>query len=96
MNKVAFGRLLYLLHTSILLEENTLPSSYYLAMKKIKPYLSPIKEYHVCPNDCVIYRDCDDGKFQKLTECPIYGESRFFENEKWPKKYSNIYPLLKE
>lgn len=95
MSKEAFSRLLYLLHTFILPEENTLPSSYYLAMKKIKPYLSPIKEYHVCPNDCVIYRDCDDGKFQKLTECPICGESRFFENEKRPKKIFKYLSIAK-
>lgn len=95
MSKEAFSRLLYLLHTYILPEENTLPSSYYLAMKKINPYLSPIKEYHVCPNDCIIYRDCDGGKFEKLTRCPICNEDRFFENEKRPKKVFKYLSIAK-
>ncbi len=72
-----------------------LPSSYYHAMKKIKPFLSPIKEYHVCPNDCIIYRDCDDGKFEKLTECPICGESRFSENGMQPKKVFKYLSIAK-
>ena len=95
MSKEAFSRLLYLLHAFILPEENTLPNSYCHAMKKIKPYLSPLKEYYTCPNDCIIYRDCDDGKFEKLTECPICGESRSFQNEKQPKKVFKYLSIAK-
>ena len=95
MSKEAFSRLLYLLHTFILPDKNTLPSSYHHAVKKIKPFLSPIKEYHVCPKDCIIYRDCDDGEFEKLS-VQFVVKVDFFQMECSQRKYSNIYPLLKE
>lgn len=97
ISKEAFNKLLYLLHTFVLPDGNLLPSSYYHAIKKIKPYLSPVKEYHCCTNDCVIYRDSQNGNFEQLTRCPVCGEDRFCENGKPRKvfKYMSIITRIK-
>jgi hypothetical protein len=86
ISKEAFNKLLSLLHNFILPSGNNLPANYSEAKKLIDPYLSPITEYHCCINDCIIYRDCRDGKYNSLRKCPVCDESRFEENEKTPRK----------
>ena len=86
MSKRSLSSLLNLLHTHILPLGNVLPSSYRQAVKLLQPYLSPVKDYHCCVNDCIIYRDYSMGKFSKLTSCPICGEPRFKPDKKSPRK----------
>ena len=86
MSKEVFNKLLSLLHDFILPIGNNLPASYSEAKKMIDPYLSPVTEYHCCINDCIIYQDCRDGKYNSLRKCPVCDEPRFEENGKTPRK----------
>lgn len=86
MSKHSLSCLLNLLHTHILPPGNLLPSSYKEATKLLRPYLSPVKDYHCCINDCIIYRDYSMGKFSHLTSCPMCGEPRFKSDNKSPRK----------
>lgn len=54
ISKNAFSQLLSILHTKILPENNTLPTSYPEAVSMLKSHLTPVKEYHCCTNDCVV------------------------------------------
>ena len=86
ISKQALSSLLNLLHTHILPPGNILPSSYKQAVKLLRPYLSPVKEYHCCINDCIMFRDYCVGKYSQLTSCPICGEPRFKSDNKSPRK----------
>ena len=93
ISKSAFSRLLYILHTFILPTENNLPSSYESVLKKIQPFLSPMRDYHSCVNDCVIFRDTDAAKFAKLSKCPKCGENRYEQGTSIPRKRFKYFPL---
>lgn len=72
LSKEAFSRNLKLWH-SILPKGNSLPTSYREAYQIIKPYLVPEVVFHVCPNDCIIFR----GEYKNSSSCPKCNESRF-------------------
>ena len=66
MSKEAFNKLLSLLHDFILPIGN-LPT--------VKPrnwLILTVTEYHCCINDCIIYRDCRDSKYNSLRKCPVW------------------------
>lgn len=56
LSKQAFFENLHYLHNYILPQGNLLPSSYQEVYLCIKPFLIPEIVYHVCPNDCIIFR----------------------------------------
>lgn len=56
ITKSAFDCLLNVLHKhNILPVGNHLPESYSNAHKSVNSFLTPVKEYHCCINDCVVY-----------------------------------------
>ena len=89
ISKQAFSQLLYMLHNIILPSGNLLPASYDAAYAVIKPYLISVKEYHCCPNDCILYRGPNADK----TSCPICGEDRYVNGGCVPKKRFKYIPL---
>jgi len=72
LSKEAFSKNLQLWH-SLLPEGNLLPTSYQEAYKIIRPYLLPEIVFHVCINDCIIYR----GDYKDSVSCPKCNEPRF-------------------
>lgn len=79
VSKQSFSHLLSILHNYLLPRDNTLPglpTNYTSAIKMLKPYLSPLKEFHCCVNDCLIFRDCFSGNYSDLKQCPYCGENR--------------------
>ena len=56
LSKQSFSENLHYLHNYILPQGNLLPSSYQEAYQCIKPFSIPEIVYHVCPNDCIIFR----------------------------------------
>lgn len=95
ISKSAFSRLLHILHSFILPAENSLPQSYDDVLKMMQPFLSSIKDYHCCVNDCIIFRDSDasDEKYAKLSECPKCGEDRYELGTNIPRKRFKYFPL---
>jgi hypothetical protein len=77
ISKEAFSKNLELWH-STLPNDNCLPTSYREAYKIIKPHLLPEIVFHVCPNECIIYRE----EHKDSTSCPICCEPRFKDNKK--------------
>ena len=67
ISKNAFSQLLSILHTKILPENNTLPTSYPEAISMLKSHLTPVKEYHCCTNDCVVFRDSKTHAYKGLS-----------------------------
>lgn len=93
ISKNAFSRLLYLMKNFLLPEQNCLPSSYEKALEKIKQFLVPIQKYHCCVNDCILFRNCKDGKFEDMECCPKCMEPRFQSHSKIPRKVFKYVPL---
>ena len=93
LSKTGFGQLLNILHSFILPKDNNLPSSYADAIKEMQPFLSPVKDYHCCVNDCVVYRECHDGDYTHLSECPRCNEDRYKEGTTIPRKRFKYLPL---
>lgn len=93
VSKSAFSRLLYILHCFILPADNNLPSSYADLYKKIQAFLSPVKDYHCCINDCVVFRDSVAGEYSKLSQCPKCNEERYRQGTKIPQKRFKYIPL---
>ena len=93
MSKASFSQLLRVLHDIILPSENNLPTTYREAIALIKMYLSPIKEYHCCINDCVIFRNSYRGNYEELSKCPCCNEDRFYPGTKVPRKRFKYLPL---
>ena len=54
-------------------KRNELPKSTYYAKKLICSFGLEYQKIHVCPNDCVLYRN----ENEKLEECPRCGLSRY-------------------
>lgn len=65
-----------------------LPTSYRVAYKIIKPYLDPEIIFHVCPNDCILFR----GEYKQSVVCPKCNESRF-KAGKIPRRTFHYLPL---
>jgi len=81
INKEAFSALLYLLHY-----QNPLTYS------GQEPH-SSCWEYHCCINDCILYRDCVNTRYEHLSSCSLCGENRYKEQSK--KRFKYI-PLLSD
>ena len=86
ISKESFSHLLTVLHVFLLPAGNVLPTSYASALKHLKPFLSPIKEYHCCVNECVMFRNSSAGEYEKLLKGPISDEPRFMLNDTTPRK----------
>ena len=93
ISKNAFSQLLSILHTKILPENNTLPTSYPEAVSMLKSHLTPIQEYHCCINDCVVFRDSKIHSYRGLSECPVCGESRYKSSTTIPRKTFKYLPV---
>ena len=65
-----FSSLLQLVH-HMLLDENTLPKSYYQAKKILCLMDMEYQKIHACPNDCILYKH----EFQEMPKCPRCGVS---------------------
>ncbi|XP_031116642.1 uncharacterized protein LOC116020298 [Ipomoea triloba] len=61
----------------MLLDDNELPKSTYDAKKILCPMGMGYKKIHVCPNDCILFRD----DYKDLHACPICGASLFKTRE---------------
>ena len=94
LSKEAFGRLLFLLHTFILPSGNKLPSTYYKAHAAISRQLVPVKEFHCCVNDCLLFRDSTSGLYANSDVCPKCGEARFQPQTSIPRKRFKYIPLV--
>ena len=93
VNKSAFSRLLYILHSFILPAENNLPPTYADLMKSIRPFLSPVKDYHCCVNDCVVFHDSHAGEYADLSKCPECDEDHYEPGTVIPRKRFKYMPL---
>ena len=93
MSKSSFSRLLRILHEFLLPNGNNLPTNYSKALSLIQPFLSPVKEYHCCVNDCIIFRNSTTGKYEKLTKCPECDKDRFEPESTVPRKQFKYLPL---
>ncbi|CAM8893259.1 unnamed protein product [Rhodiola kirilowii] len=72
----SFAELLALVK-DMLPEGNTLPNRTYEAKKVMCPMGLEYKKIHVCPNDCILYRNA----FSELKECPVCKASRYKLNK---------------
>ena len=69
---------------------NTCPTSIVEAKKVVCPLNLPHMKYHVCINDCVIYR----GEDEENTTCPVCKASRYKRgSKKAPRKVVWYFPL---
>ena len=93
ISKNAFSQLLSILHTKILPENNTLPTSYAEAASVLKSHMTPVQEYHCCTNDCVVFRDSKTHSYKGLCECPVCGESRYKPSTTIPRKTFKYLPV---
>jgi hypothetical protein len=59
-----------------LLEGNKVPANTYRAKKPVKPVTMKLKNFHACPNHCILYLD----KYEKMQSCPHCGASRYKRN----------------
>ena len=87
ISKEAFSKNLQLWH-SLLPEGNSLPISYRDAYKIIKPYLDPEIIFHVCVNDCILFR----GANKDHLVCPKCKEPRFKKGNT-PRRTFHYLPL---
>jgi len=68
----SFSSLLQVVH-DMLLEENTLPKSYYQAKNILCLMGMEYQKIHACPNDCILYRH----EFQEIPKFPRCGVSQY-------------------
>ena len=89
VTKEALSSLLYLQHHSILPKNNLLPDSYEAGLKIIKPFLVEPVVYHVCPNDCVLFRK----EHADLLQCPVCDAKRYKPDTEIPCRRFTYLPL---
>ena len=77
ISKEALSDILRMEHYEVLPQGNRLPSSYHDAMKLVEPFLIQPIVFHVCSNDCVLFR----GEYTSLDSCPVCGASRLSRKE---------------
>ena len=66
-----------------------LETHYHLHIARLtQSSLTPVQEYHCCPNDCILFR----GPQVKETRCPVCG-SEWFISGKTPRKRFKYLPL---
>src|SRR5664279_4668794 len=75
---------------NVLPQENTCPSSLDEAKKVVCPFDLPHEKYHVCVNDCYIYREEDADK----TTCPVCNAARYKKGKNAPRKVVWYFPLI--
>ena len=92
VSKSALSELLQFEHEHILPSGNNLPSSYEDALQFVRPFMLDTVTYHVCPNDCVIFRKTPRYDYSDLNTCPICHANRFGSNGIPFRKYV-YYPL---
>ena len=91
ISKAALSDILHL-KKRILPQPNNLPGTYEEACDFVKPFLLPFETYHVCPNDCVLFRKTSRYDYTKLTSCPVCGTKRYSANKKARRTFM-YYPL---
>lgn len=84
---------LLILNKNILPVPNNLPRTYEEAYQFVKPFLLTSKVYHVCKNDCIIYRKTGRYDYSKLKTCPVCGSPRYFSGGTQPVRTFHYYPL---
>ena len=77
----------------LLPQPNNLPGSYDAAYNFVKPFLLPTVSYHVCPNDCVIFRKTSRYDYSKLQKCPVCGSNRYWGNKINARRRFLYFPL---
>src|SRR3954464_1040193 len=70
-------------------KDNTCPTSIAEAKKFMCPRDLPHDKYHVCLNDCIIYRGEDPEK----TTCPVRGVSQYKRGNKVLRKVVWYFPI---
>ena len=85
ISKEALSDILKLEHAEVLPPGNKLPASY-AAMKLVEPFLIQPIVFHVCPNDCIVYR----GEHTDLNACPTCGASRYINQEVPAKRFTYL------
>ena len=93
VSKEALSELLYTHHHFILPYGNRLPDSYEGALRILKPYLMETITFHVCPNDCVVFRN----DYADNVTCPVCNSCRYKPNSIVPQRrfvYMPIGPRL--
>ena len=68
----SFNSLLQVVH-DMLLEENTLPKSYYQVKKILRPMSMEYQKIHTCPNDYIVYKH----EFEEIHKYPRCRVSRY-------------------
>ena len=80
------------LNKRLLPQPNNLPGSYDEALNFIKPFFLPIEIYHVCPNNCVVFRKTSRYDYSKLKTCPVCGANQYWGNKNAWRKF-HYFPL---
>ena len=68
---------------------NKCPTSFEEAKKIVCPLDLPHVKYHVCMNNCIIYRD----EHAESTICPVCGVTRYKKRKKAPRKSVWYFPI---
>ena len=68
---------------------NKCPTSFEEAKKIVCPLDLPHVKYHVCMNNCIIYRD----EHAESTICPVCGVTRYKKRKKAPRKVVWYFPI---
>ena len=74
---------------TILESNNNLPDSFDSALKLLEPFLMPLFTYHVCPNDCILFRN----EHEYATSCPVCGENRYKADGKTALRNFTYFPI---
>ncbi|XP_078595052.1 uncharacterized protein LOC144872603 isoform X2 [Branchiostoma floridae x Branchiostoma japonicum] len=69
---------------------NRMPDSMEAAEKMIQDLILKTEEYHVCQNDCIVYRK----EHEHLTSCPVCGTSRYKAGGRVPRKKFIYLPII--
>ena len=86
ISKEALSDLLGMQHADTLPLGNKMPSSYGDAIKLIEPFLIQPITFHVCPNDCIVYRK----QYFNHKECPKCGSSRYISKKIPAKRFIHL------
>ena len=86
ISKEALSNLLHVQHHRVLPPGNILPENYEAAMKLVEPFLITPVVFHVCPNDCIIFR----GKHAHLDQCPRCHLNRFITGTVPAKRFTDL------
>ncbi|XP_021376310.1 uncharacterized protein LOC110465059 [Mizuhopecten yessoensis] len=93
MSKEAFSNMLKV-QKRLVSNCEYLPSSYREATAMVKDYTIDKVTFHVCPNDCIMYRNSDKYKYAHLTMCPTCSENRYKnEKNKIPRRTFHYIPI---